>query len=550
MGKFDIIGGGFVRDGVPHRVLSGAMHYFRVLPPQWRHRLKTMRAMGLNCVETYVPWNLHEPRPGDYRQVERLGEFLALAKEEGLDAIVRPGPYICAEWDNGGLPSWLTGRRQISLRCMDPEYIAAVDRWWDRLVPEIVPHQVTHGGNVILVQVENEYGSYGSDRTYLRHLADGLIARGIDVPLFTSDGPTDLMLAGGTLPGVLATVNFGSEPEDAFKTLRAHRPEDPLFCMEFWCGWFSHWGGENVTRDPADAADTLRRILDCGASVNLYMAHGGTNFGTWAGANRGEPMHSGTLQPDITSYDYDAPIDERGRPTEKFWMFREILQGESPLPEPEPVLRPRSVALPEQLALLDVMAGMPSVESPTPPTFEELGLHHGLALYRFSLAAPRQGYPLKITAERAQVFGEGEDVGVLVESMGRANYGPRLGEPKGIEGPVMHGQQIVHGFTTTAFDVDDISGLPWGTTPEAGSGGPVFSRGWLDLDELDGIGDAAVATPGVKGYLWVNGFPLGRYWNVGPQTELYLPWPLLRLGRNEIVVLELEGEPVTTVSIQ
>jgi beta-galactosidase len=409
-----------------------------------------------------------------------------------------------------------------------------------------VPHQITHGGNVILVQVENEYGSYGSDRAYLRHLADGLRARGIDVPLVTSDGYSDLQLAGGTIPGVLATVNFGSEPEAAFQALRAHRPEDPLFCMEFWCGWFSHWGGGLVTRDAADAADTLRRILDCGASVNLYMAHGGTNFGAWAGANRDEPMHSGTLRPDITSYDNDAPIDERGRPTEKFWLFREILRGEGELPEPEPVLRPRSVALPQRLGLLDAMAAWPRVQSPTPPSFEELGLHHGLALYRFEPVGPRQGYEIKIEAEWSQIFAEGDHLGVLVESMGRANYGQRLGEPKGIVGQVMRGQQIVHGFATTAFDVEDISALPWDAGQNLGRG-PVFSRGWLELDE---VGDAAVATPGVKGYIWVNGFLLGRYWNIGPQTELYLPWPLLRLGRNEIVVLELEGEPVATVSLQ
>jgi beta-galactosidase len=191
------------------------------------------------------------------------------------------------------------------------------------------------------------------------------------------------------------------------------------------------------------------------------------------------------------------------------------------------------------------MDGLPSVVSPVPPTFEELGLHHGLALYRFSLSAALDAYPLKIEAERATLVGEGEHLGVLVESVGRANYGPRLGEPEGIAGPVMHGHQIVHGFTTTAFAVDDISGLPWGATSSAADG-PVFSRGWLDLEE---VGDAAIATPGVKGYLWVNGFLLGRYWNVGPQTELYLPWPLLRLGRNEIVVLELLGEPVTTVSL-
>ncbi|HEX6682537.1 MAG TPA: beta-galactosidase family protein [Candidatus Limnocylindrales bacterium] len=556
MGKFEVIGGAFVRDGEPHRVLSGAMHYFRVLPEQWRHRLKTMRAMGLNCVETYVPWNLHEPRPGEFSELGRLGEFLALAKEEGLDAIVRPGPYICAEWDNGGLPAWLTGRPGIALRCMDPTYLGAVDSWFDRLVPEFAEHQVTRGGNVLMVQVENEYGSYGSDLAYLRHLADGLRRRGIDVPLFTSDGPTDLMLTGGTIPGVLATVNFGSDPEQAFEVFRRHRPKDPLFCMEFWCGWFDHWGGEHTTRDPADAAGTLRRILDSGASVNIYMAHGGTNFGTWAGANRGEPEHCGALQPDVTSYDYDAPIDEHGRPTEKFFLFQEILRGYTrrplpPLPEPTPRVAPQTVALPQRLRLFDALDGLPSVESPAPPSFEDLGIDHGLVIYRFSLPGPRQRYPLKIVADwvtgvpdSVAVEGDRADFTAVVESMGRTNYGPLLGETKGL-GQVRHGQQIVHGFTATPFPLNDISALPWAAS-QVSAHGPVFSRGWLELDEP---GDAAIATPGCKGYIWVNGFLLGRYWNAGPQDRLYLPWPLLRMGRNEIVVLELDGEPVTSLSL-
>lgn len=564
MGGFEIIGGAFARDGKEHRVLSGALHYFRVRPEQWSHRLRMLAAMGLNCVETYVPWNLHERRPGEFTDVEQLGEFLSRAADEGLDAIVRPGPYICAEWDNGGLPSWLTGR----IRCSEPGYLAAVDAWFDVLIPLVAEHQITRGGNVIMVQVENEYGSYGTDLGYLRHLQDGLRRRGIDVPLFTSDGPNDLMLTGGTIPGVLATVNFGSEPEQAFKVLREIRPSDPLFCMEFWCGWFDHWGGEHVTRDAADAADVLRRILDAGASVNLYMAHGGTSFGTWSGANRGDPMRTGASKPHVSSYDYDAPVDERGAPTAKFWLFRSIFEGyqSKPLPDPPqlpPLLPPRQVPMTQTLALLDVMDGLPSVESPMPLSFEELGLEHGLALYRTALPGPRARYPLKITglADRAQIFvdgaavGEGEtvavqgeraDVAVFVESMGRVNYGPLVGERKGITGGILHDQQYTHGFRTTPFAVDDISSLPWGH-PRSGRFGPLLTRGWLDVDEPR---DTFVGVPdGVKGYVWVNGFLLGRYWNVGPQERLYLPWPLLRRGRNEFVVLELDAQAVTSIGL-
>lgn len=560
---FDVIGGGFVRDGLEHRVLSGAFHYFRVRPEQWRHRLRMLRAMGLNTVETYVPWNLHEPHPGEFAQLEQVTEFLSAAAEEGLDAIVRPGPYICAEWDNGGLPAWLTGQPGIRLRCMDERYLAAVDAWFDRLIPLIAEHQITHGGNVVMVQVENEYGSYGSDFQYLRHLADGLVRRGIDIPLFTSDGPADHMLTNGTIPGILATVNFGSDPSLNFATFRRYRDKDPLFCMEFWCGWFDHWGNEHVTRDPADAADTLARILEAGASVNIYMAHGGTNFGTWAGANRPGDFHLGSLKADITSYDYDAPIDERGGPTEKFWLFREVLSHyHTPIEVPPlpPLLEPCGVELTETLRLFDVLETVTPVKSAHPLSFEELELSHGLVLYRTGIPGPRAEYQLAIDglADRAQVFVEGQQVAVLdetnaavdvavpgewaridllVESMGRVNYGPKVGERKGITGAVRHDQMFVHGFLSYPMRLDTIEDLPWGAT--GSQIGPVFSRGSLELDEPR---DTFISIPGgTKGYVWVNGFLLGRYWNIGPQHSLYLPWPLLRQGRNEIVVLDLDG---------
>lgn len=557
MRNFVIEGGTFRLDGQEFRVLSGALHYFRVLPEQWRHRLRMLRAMGLNTVETYVPWNLHEPRPGDFRRMDELGAFLDAAAQEGLLAIVRPGPYICAEWDNGGLPSWLTGH----LRTHDPEYLSHVDRFFDALIPSVAERQVTRGGNVIMVQVENEYGSYGSDQAYLRHLADVLVGHGIEVPLFTSDGPADFFLTGGTLPDVLATVNFGSDPEQAFATLREHRPDDPLFCMEFWCGWFDHWGQKHVVRDPADAADSLERILAAGASVNVYMAHGGTNFGTSAGAN----LSQEEWRPTITSYDYDAPIDERGAPTEKFWRFREVLSRYNDdvpeVPSVPPTLPPSSVPMTESVRLRDAIAAIPPVHAPVPPTFEELGLEQGLVLYRMTVPGPRKPYPLTVSGlrDRAHLFVDGEFVTVLerngargeqplveipgpasvellVESMGRTNYGSQLGERKGILGGVLHTQQYVNGVTATPIPLDDIAELVF----EPGfSGEPrSFFRGTLEVAEP---ADAYLALPGwAKGYVWVNGFLLGRYWERGPQRTLYVPAPLLRAGANELVVLELD----------
>ncbi|SDK09955.1 glycoside hydrolase family 35 protein [Streptomyces indicus] len=568
-GEFRIGERDFELDGRPVRLLSGALHYFRVHEEQWDHRLAMLRAMGLNCVETYVPWNLHEPAPGTYHDLGALGRFLDAAARAGLWAVVRPGPYICAEWENGGLPHWVTGPLGPRARTRDPEYLRRVDSWFSELLPQVVERQVHRGGPVVMVQVENEYGSYGSDRAYLRHLTDVLRDLGVEVPLFTSDGPEDHMLTGGSVPGVLATVNFGSDATAAFATLRRHQPAGPLMCMEFWCGWFSHWGGKEAARSPEDAAATLREILECGASVNLYMAHGGTSFAGWAGANRGGELHEGALQPDVTSYDYDAPIDEQGRPTAKFWAFREVLAAyaDGPLPELPP--QPDRLAAPAQAALdtwasldavLDHLGG-PETVTGAPPTFEDLDVDRGLVRYRVEVPGPREPYPLHVPGlrDRAVAHVDGKRAGILtessptldepvpgpavvelwVESLGRVNYGPRVGEPKGLTAGIRHERQYLHGIAARGLRLDafdaGLGALPL-TAPEAPTGL------YVGTVEVSGAGDAWLELPGwTRGFVWVNGFNLGRYWSAGPQHALSVPGPVLREGANEVWVLELEG---------
>ncbi|MFJ5677326.1 beta-galactosidase family protein [Streptomyces sp. NPDC093097] len=566
----------FEVDGRPVRLLSGALHYFRVHEAQWGHRLAMLRAMGLNCVETYVPWNWHAPRPDEVRDVGALGRFLDAVAAAGLMAIVRPGPYICGEWENGGLPWWVTGALGRRVRTRDAAFLRAVDAWWEAVLPQVVARQCDRGGPVVLVQVENEYGSYGSDAEYLGYLARRLRELGVSVPLCTSDGAEDHMLTGGSVPGVLATVNFGSRAREAFATLRRHRARGPLMCMEFWCGWFAHWGEEAEPRGAQDAAEALREVLECGASVNVYMAHGGTSFGGWAGANRAGEVQDGALLPTVTSYDYGAPVDERGRPTEKFWRMREVLApfAEGPLPgvpEPEPVVAgPLEAALSGWVALDAVVEALGGAEvcAGVPPTFEEVGVERGLVRYRVAVPGPREPYALRVAGlrdravtvvdgVRGPVLEEGSEVlgrvpgpaeaELWVESLGRVNYGPRLGEAKGITGGVLHERQYLHGVRARGLSLDAVEGAA-GAAAVAGLafGGPRpgargLHRGTVTVPE-GGVGDAVVELPGwTRGFVWVGGFPVGRYWSVGPQRGLFVPGPVLREGENEVLVLELEG---------
>lgn len=585
-----IQGNQFLFNGTPITLLSGAIHYFRVVPEYWRDRLAKLKACGFNTVETYVPWNLHEPKEGqfNFEGIADLVRFVQTAGDLGLHVIVRPSPYICAEWEFGGLPGWLLADSDMRLRCFHRPYLDKVDAYFDVLLPKLVPLLSSNGGPIIAMQIENEYGSYGNDQAYLAYLRDGMVKRGIDVLLFTSDGPTDWMLQGGAVDGVLATVNFGSKPTEAFAKLREYRPDDPLFCMEFWNGWFDHWGEEHHTRPAEDVAQVLDEMLVAGASVNFYMFHGGTNFGFYNGANC-----FAKYEPTITSYDYDVPLSESGEPTEKFYAIREVIAkyadiGECVLPAPIPKRAYGRVALTEQAPLfanLDALCPAP-IERVCPEPMEKLGQELGFIAYTTRVSGPRTDVELRVqnVHDRALVYLDGTYVGVierveeqprsaplrltipsggaqltlLVENMGRVNYGYHMWDRKGITEGVLLNNQFLFGWTIHRLPCDDLAGLTYtssgananaGLTEAAGASVsiPTFYRGTFRADpsadtflQLDGW---------TKGVVWINGFNLGRYWERGPQRTLYVPGPLLRDGDNEIVVFELHGTRQASVEL-
>ncbi|WP_169583194.1 MULTISPECIES: beta-galactosidase family protein [Microbacterium] len=565
-------GGGFLREGRPHRIRSGSLHYFRVHPDQWQDRIRRLAALGLNAVDSYVPWNFHERRRGrrrfdGWQDVER---FFGLIADAGLDAIVRPGPYICAEWDNGGLPAWLTGTPGLRPRSSDPGFLEAVGEWFDALVPRLARLQACQGGPIVAVQVENEFGSFGDDVQYLESVRRMLVDGGIREMLFTADGPTDLALDGGTMHGVLAAATFGSRVGEAAGTMRARRPAEPLFCAELWSGWFDHWGERHHVRPADGAARTLTQLMDADASVNLYMAHGGTNFGLWSGAN-----HDGTrVQPTQTSYDSDAPVAEDGSLTAKFFAFRAIFArsgaGElPPVPLQQPRLAPRLLRTTHRAELLPALrAAAEPIGLAHPPTFEELGLDAGLVLYRATPLLPEREVRLTIgrLRDRALVFADGAMVAVmdastaadgvvlpgrgrrveleiLVENQGRINFGPLLGEGKGILDGVWVDWRRVNGWTARALPLDEWGEGVLATLAGRGASDADPSSAGVATAELvvDEPGDAFLAFPGFsKGFVWINDFLLGRYWEIGPQETYYVPAPLLRRGMNIVTVLELE----------
>ncbi|NJE80415.1 beta-galactosidase [Olsenella sp. SW781] len=578
----------FLLDGEPFRILSGSIHYFRVNPEDWHHSLYNLKAMGFNTVETYVPWNLHEPHPGefDFAGGLSLARFLDEAAKLGLWAIVRPSPFICAEWEWGGLPAWLLADRSMRPRSRDPRFLARVASYYDALMPILVDRQVTHGGNVIMMQVENEYGSYCEDKEYLRAIRDLMLERGVDVPLCTSDGPWRGCLRAGTLidDDVLVTGNFGSRAGENFANLKAFHEEHgknwPLMCMEFWDGWFNRWGENVITRDAQDLADSVRELLELGGSINLYMFHGGTNFGFMNGCSA---RHTHDLH-QVTSYDYDAPLDEEGNPTEKWYRLRDMVRELFPDNWTADPLIKSAVDVPAEKVELSGRTGLfenlgaldaEPVSSLYPQTMEDMGQSYGYVLYRTQIERDTLE-PERIRVvdgrDRAQVFVNeklvatqyqehiGEDIryalpeeqnqlDVLVENMGRVNYGHKFlsdTQRKGIRTGVCVDLHFVLNWEAYRLSLEDVSGIDY----DAGwaEGTPSFSRFEFTLDEP---ADTFVDTTGFgKGVAFVNGVNIGRYWEIGPIMTLYVPHDITRAGVNELVLFETEGTVGDSISLR
>ncbi|MBQ6600663.1 MAG: beta-galactosidase [Clostridia bacterium] len=558
------------------------MHYFRTLPEYWEDRLLKLKLAGFNTVETYVCWNLHEQKKGEYNfsGLVDIVRFIETAKKVGLYAIVRPGPYICAEWEFGGFPAWLLKDKNIELRCNNELYLSHVRDYFEKLFDVLRPHLITNGGNIIAMQIENEYGSYGNDKKYLEALKKMYADLGVDVLTFTSDGTWCNMLSGGTIDGVLPTLNFGSRTASAFGALEPFG-KVPKMCMEFWCGWFDHWGEKHHTRGADSTLKEIEEFLKQGASFNMYMFHGGTNFGFNAGSN-----HNKGFAPTVTSYDYCAPLTEWGDYTETYHKIRKLLCEKQNIPLTELPPSPEmqnvgKVALDEKAYLFENLDSISKKHySPLPRSMEAYDQSHGLIYYTTKLKGKYSGAFLSIsdvhdyahvyfdkkkiaTIDRMKeksffnklklkkqlyiggVSGESE-LGILVDAMGRVNYGAELNDRKGIS-KVMLANQTLMDYTVHTIPLDNLHKLGFKKASEGeGKKEPVFLKGHFKAGE----GDCFVNMKGfTKGYVFVNGFNLGRYWDIGPQRALYLPGTLLK-EENEIIVFELENYKNPEVTIQ
>lgn len=560
--------GHFVLQGDSIQVISGEMHYARIPRADWRMRLRLARAMGLNTISTYVFWNLHEPVPGqyDFRGQNDIATFIRTAQQEGLHVILRPGPYVCAEWDLGGYPAWLLADPAMLLRSTQPQFTAAASRWLDRLGKELKPLLASHGGPIIAVQVENEYGSFDHDKAYLQWQRDALIHAGFgSVRLYTADGPEEL--SAGTLADLPAVVNFGpGDADSAFARLARFEPGQPLMSGEYWAGWFDQWGGRHANTSTDAQARELDWMLTRGYSVNLYMFHGGTTFGFMNGAN----IDGGRYHPQTTSYDYDAALDETGRPTPKYAAFRAVIARHTatPLP-PVPTIAPMISVAPFTLAQTALLwSALPKpVHRELPGNMEALGQSYGYIVYRTTVHNPVHGeLVIHDVRDYAQVYVNGTleatldrrlgqdsvplvvatpdaELDIVMENGGRVNFGKGLRtERKGIEHSVT--------LAGTALTGWDMFSLPMTVAPDpkrepSAIRGPAFYRGALNVIAP---GDTYLDMRGWgKGAVWVNGHGLGRFWDIGPQLALYLPGAWLRPGHNDVVVFDLQTPQTTTI---
>lgn len=571
----------FLLNDRPFVVKAAEIHYPRIPREYWEHRIEMCKALGMNTICLYVFWNLHEQRPGEYdfSGNKDLAAFCRLAQKHGMYVIVRPGPYVCAEWEMGGLPWWLLKKKDIQLRTLDPYYMDRVGRFMKEVGRQLADLQITRGGNIIMVQVENEYGSYGTDKPYVSAIRDLVREAGFtEVPLFQCDWSSNFLNNG--LDDLLWTVNFGTGAniDNQFAKLKEVRPEAPLMCSEFWSGWFDHWGRKHETRDGAVMVEGLKEMLDRNISFSLYMTHGGTTFGHWGGANN--PAYSAMC----SSYDYDAPISEAGWATDKYFALRELLADHLPegealpeIPTPYPVIEIPAIRCTQIAPLFDNLPEPKLSETIQP--MEQFDQGWGTILYRINLpAAVPAGTVLRITEQHdwTQVYADGKllarldrrkgeqetilpalaagtRLDLLVEAMGRVNFDKSIHDRKGITEKVelVTGKDTLNltGWTVYNFPVDYAfacqkkytasTPLSLGTSQAATPEAPAYYRATFSLDKT---GDTFLnmETWG-KGMVWVNGHALGRFWEIGPQQTLYLPGCWLKEGENEILVLDLKG---------
>ena len=582
---FEIKNGDFVYDGKPVRINSGEMHYPRIPHQYWRHRMQMLKAMGLNAVATYVFWNIHEPEPGkwDFTGDKNLAEYIKIAGEEGLMVILRPGPYVCAEWEFGGYPWWLQNVEGLELRRDNEQFLKYTQLYINRLYKEVGNLQITKGGPIVMVQAENEFGSYVSQRKdipleehrrYNAKIVQQLKDAGFDVPSFTSDG--SWLFEGGAVPGALPTANGESNIENLKKAVDKYNGgQGPYMVAEFYPGWLAHWLEPHPQISATSIARQTEKYLQNNVSINYYMVHGGTNFGFTSGANY-DKKHD--IQPDLTSYDYDAPISEAGWVTPKYDSLRNVIKkyvnySLPKAPATIPVIEIPSIKL-DKIATLD---GLNSkvVENNKPMTFEQLNQGYGYVLYKKHFNQPISG-TLKINGLRdyAIIYANDEKVGelnryfnqdsidveipfnstleILVENMGRINYGSEIvHNTKGIISPVViNGMEIEGDWQMYQIPMDEVPDFEkmqknsvFSNTESAAKrllGAPALYKGTFNLTET---GDTFLDMEDWgKGIVFINGKNIGRYWHVGPQQTLYVPGVWLKKGQNEIVIFEQQHD--------
>jgi beta-galactosidase len=554
----------FLLDGKPFQIISGEMHYPRVPREAWRQRMKAAKAMGLNTIGTYVFWNLHEPQKGrfDFSGNNDIAAFVRTAQEEGLWVILRPSPYVCAEWEFGGYPYWLQNEEGLTVRSKEERYLQEYKSYITEVGKQLAPLQVNHGGNILMVQVENEYGAYGSDKEYLGINQKLFIDAGFDGLLYTCDPESSL--ARGSLPGLLPAVNGLDKPSKVKSLIRSvNGGKGPFFVAEWYPAWFDWWGTKHHTVAAEKYTRGLDSVLAAGISINMYMFHGGTTRGFMNGANYNDRS---PYEPQISSYDYDAPLDEAGNPTPKFIQFREVISKHLATGEVLPAVPASKVAIAipyikfsSTTNLFEVLP--PAKTNATPLTFEELKQAYGFVLYRTIVNGGSKGVlRIKELRDYAIVFVNGKRVGtldrrlrqdslpldvppgkatidILVENLGRINYGPYLlKNTKGITSEVTFNNATLRDWKMFSLALDIVQSLSLKNSKIAANV-PVIKKGTFNLTE---VGDTYLDMSNWgKGVVWVNGHNLGRYWNIGPQQTIYLPAEWLKKGNNEIIVLEL-----------